>query len=457
MYERKIFIVGIECTGLEQMYGEVCKITGKLGCGKEHTKSVNNVAIYQRDVQPIIDLFKKEKRPIDGSISTLWIAEELNKHFPDSIFVTFVPVVTSHIIINMMRSKECRSWSTSYRGIPFPSKFLGMSSIKEFQSKGLRDRCAMRINSHLKEIKRLRDVFGSQKMLVFDYMPGWEILLRDSLTDLNIITSTIQPKVPAIPRPVIPCPVIPRPVIPHPVIQHVPVFYWINLDRATERNKRMTEQLSVRNIPNVRIVAFDGANEPLSDYVPKEWSEPKIKPAKGEIATTLSHMKALHHFYKSGQSIGIICEDDLVFEFEPKWPYTLLSVINDAPLGWDLLQLSLTVADGNEWSRILAAKQRYQTRKYNWHSALAYVVTRTYAGTVLKRYGVSLTSDVFTCKLHGNMTKMQSEPTIIGLGSTKFTVIPPAFTYPTQNISYIHPGHLSSHVWAKTQSIRAYT
>ena len=486
---RKIFVVGAACTGLELLYREVCRVTNSAGCGEDHLKVVNDAAIYRRNIQPALDAFTAEQRPVDRSVTSLWIAEQLSNAFPTALFVAFTPVVSSQVIIQMMRSKHCMNWNTNYRGIPFPSGFLGMSSEREFLMKGVRDRCMMRLSSHMREIKRLRDVLGGQRMLVFDYLPGWETLLRDAFIDLKLIEPTdkpleVLPPVPALaatptvpfrlpPTPRIPIPSVrqPPPTTPHPppvidptvqpaagaiIIASTPTFYWINLDRASERRASMVEQLTSRGIPNVRIQAFDGAHENLSEYVPKDWAEPRIRPAKGEIATTLSHLKALHEFYKSGNPVGIICEDDLIFEFEPKWPYTLVSLINEAPLGWDVLMLSITIADSNVWDFILANKQRYQTRRYNWHSALAYAVTRSYACSVLKRYSTPLGSDRFTCKLHGNMTKMASEPTILGLGSTKYTVIPPAFTYPTKNMSYIHPSHLASHAWAKTQSLRAY-
>lgn len=227
-------------------------------------------------------------------------------------------------------------------------------------------------------------------------------------------------------------------------------FYWINLERASERRKNLSQMFSERNIKNKRIEALDGTKDNLEEYI-NNFKQEDIMKYKLEISTTISHLKAIYEFVKSEESCGVICEDDLIFDLEDKWPYTLNSIILDAPKKWEIIQLSITMDNTvHKWDM---TKERYQLRKWYWHSALSYLISKEYAVKILKKYNISVSKD-FSCNLFGDPKNFQSEPVIIGTGENIYTLYPPAFTYPTNNISFIHPSHIKLHDLSKNEMIK---
>lgn len=232
-------------------------------------------------------------------------------------------------------------------------------------------------------------------------------------------------------------------------------FFYINLDRAPERRERMEEQLCCRDIKFERVVAVDAAKDSLAPYVPSSWQGGMLNAFKAEIATTISHIKAIYQFYQSGESVGVILEDDAVFEYEPNWPYTLREAISGAPVGWEIMTLSATTSDVKLWTDIMKQNRRYHLRRSNIYSAVAYAITRQHAAFLLKRFHV-VDGAAFACKLNGSVSQMQSEINIIGTGPHRFMLYPPAFTYPTENNSYIHPTHIQGHKNCKIVVSMAY-
>ena len=268
---------------------------------------------------------------------------------------------------------------------------------------------------------------------------------------------TITPTVPSVP----PAPPIALTVSPVSSVTMTPKFFYINLDRAVERRERMTEQLTSRGIPFERVTAVDANAGPngsvLFDYVPTNWRGGMLNAFKAEIATTISHLKAIHQFVQSQEPVGIIVEDDAIFEYEPKWPYTLAEVINGAPKGWEILTLSITTSENAMYDGIMRARKRYHHRKSNFYSAVAYAITRQHAINLLSgRYKCDVSSPTFSCKLNGNAAQMQSEINVLGVGPHRYFLYPPAFTYPTENNSYIHPNHIQGHKNCKAVVSRAY-
>jgi GR25 family glycosyltransferase involved in LPS biosynthesis len=234
------------------------------------------------------------------------------------------------------------------------------------------------------------------------------------------------------------------------------VFYWINLDRAQVRGEQLRNQLDERGIKHCRITAIDGKNEPLTEFIPSGWNHGMVNKHKYELATTLSHLKAIHRFVRSGEEIGIVCEDDMIFEFEPRWPDSLQNIIDNAPAGWEILQLSLTLPNPKEWNKLKSSGRRYHRRQAHYFSALTYAIRRKYAVDLLRKYSVPVDSDTFRATLKGNVTRLQSELNLLGTGPHRLTVYPALFTYPTGNTSFIHAEHLRSHEYSKKLSAQQY-
>jgi GR25 family glycosyltransferase involved in LPS biosynthesis len=234
-------------------------------------------------------------------------------------------------------------------------------------------------------------------------------------------------------------------------------FYWINLERAPHRKERMEKEFEKRNIKNQKIVAFDGQSVDFKPFIDTKIPFTQLSKHKFEVATTLSHLKALHAFANDGADVGIICEDDLSFEYESLWKKSLQDQINEAPPGWTVLQLGLTINIPKEWHNIMAANKTYHQRKSHWYSALAYAVKREHALRVLSEHSIPVGEKAFSCRLKlGNIEQAQSERVVIGTGATKYMVYPPVFTYPSRNDSFIHPNHLRMHESSKNMIAKAY-
>lgn len=234
-------------------------------------------------------------------------------------------------------------------------------------------------------------------------------------------------------------------------------FFWINLERATQRKQRMQQEFEKRSIQHKRVNAFDGQVVDFRPLIESKIPHTQLLKHKLEIATSLSHLKALHAFVLEGDDVGIICEDDLSFEYETLWKKSLQEMIAAAPQNWQVLQLGLTINIPKEWHNIMESGKTYLPRKAHWYSALAYAVKRSHAISVLTEHGISCTDKQFASRFKiNNIEQAQSERIVIGTGPTKYLVYPPVFTYPSQNDSYIHPQHLRMHESSKNMIAKAY-
>lgn len=245
-------------------------------------------------------------------------------------------------------------------------------------------------------------------------------------------------------------------------------FYWINLERAPHRKTRMEEGFDKRSISHKRVLAYDGQTFDFRPFIETKIPQAQLQRHKLEIATSLSHLRALHAFVQDGDAIGIICEDDLSFEYESYWRGSLEQMIAEAPSNWQVLQLGLTINVPKEWHNIMTAATTaaplngagagaYLPRKAHWYSALAYAVKREYAIGILTTHGVCCDKPTFASRFKiVNIEHAQSERIVIGTGPTKYLVYPPVFTYPTKNDSFIHPQHLRMHEASKNLIAKAY-
>lgn len=197
-------------------------------------------------------------------------------------------------------------------------------------------------------------------------------------------------------------------------------FYWINLDKDSNRRQYMEKIFSEYNIRNIRIPAILGA--PL-----------KIDK---ELACTQSHLKAIQTFLSSTEEIGIICEDDLSFDYKPYWKNNIDDVINNAPKDWGIIQLGIILTKlHDDFNKYESKYVPHQIKKY--YSTICYVINRASAEKFLN---VKLTTDkkinyVADHFLYSHVTT--------------YTYKYPLFTYRDNNDSTIHPEHLDLHIRSK--------
>lgn len=201
---------------------------------------------------------------------------------------------------------------------------------------------------------------------------------------------------------------------------------WINLDSEVERQKHMTDLLDFYEISHTRISAIDGRGDnDASEFLIGKWPE-LISP--GELACTMSHLKAIKYFYEETDlDYIIICEDDIVFDTVPYWPFTWPSFMSAVPYDWDVLQCSITSTKN--------LRANLHPRLINDFCAAFYLITRHHAGKLVKLH----------CKenkfrLDQNIKpRAASEEVIYNSGKT-YSI--PLFTYRYDFDSGIHQEHI---------------
>ncbi len=117
-------------------------------------------------------------------------------------------------------------------------------------------------------------------------------------------------------------------------------IYLINLDAATDRRAHMEKAFAEAGIPLERVPAIDGKTLtlPHPGYAQELYHRYHGRTTKpGEIGCYLSHLKAMEAFLASGDSHGLICEDDLVLQ--PQFERVLAAAMRTAG-SWNVLRLS---------------------------------------------------------------------------------------------------------------------
>ena len=105
--------------------------------------------------------------------------------------------------------------------------------------------------------------------------------------------------------------------------------YYINLDRAIERNQLMTNEAKDLGISLTRLDAADGKKLKNSIYrgsyrfgdgtVIKYITKPRGEETFAELGCMLSHLRAIKHAYDSGDEVALILEDDVDLYTIPLW------------------------------------------------------------------------------------------------------------------------------------------
>ena len=116
--------------------------------------------------------------------------------------------------------------------------------------------------------------------------------------------------------------------------------YIINLDRAHDRWKEVSDYFSSANMNVIRVPAIDGQNlhPPYPHFAPwRYFFYYGRKAVPNVVACALSHIKALETFLETDDEHALICEDDVYPQPD------LVAVIEDAMRyahHWDLLRLN---------------------------------------------------------------------------------------------------------------------
>ena len=145
------------------------------------------------------------------------------------------------------------------------------------------------------------------------------------------------------------------------------IVYYINLDRRTERNQQIKNELNKTNIEPSKI------NRISANDVPK----------CGALGCTLSHIDALTRFLNTDETIQTcaLFEDDFGFvQPQPQINSMVDTFLVDFKDKWDVLLLSLNFIYGEK------TDHPYAVRVYKSFTTAGYVITKQFAPQLLKNF-----------------------------------------------------------------------
>ena len=157
-------------------------------------------------------------------------------------------------------------------------------------------------------------------------------------------------------------------------------MYYINLDRAYERNNYIMKQKVKYNLNNLtRVEGVDCKNlksifedkyifknGDVLNYKINYYKSHKLN----ELGCLLSHIYTIYKAYHNGDNLAYIMEDDVYFGLVSTWDKTIFQFLQNAPTDWNLLQLySMN-------SKVITNSNTFRKRKVNDWSTCIYLINR---------------------------------------------------------------------------------
>lgn len=170
-------------------------------------------------------------------------------------------------------------------------------------------------------------------------------------------------------------------------------MYYINMDKSIVRRQHMEKEANKFGIKLIRIKAIDGGkkfdNQVDGVYVINEY--PTLN--KRELATTMSHLKAISTAFSNGDEYAIIMEDDVSFELIPFWSENILhTLINESPSDIGIIQLAWFSCQGGNCYYYPKYSIHLQSQGMYCWSCAAYLITRRGMMDILSVAKVTLSS-----------------------------------------------------------------
>jgi GR25 family glycosyltransferase involved in LPS biosynthesis len=218
-------------------------------------------------------------------------------------------------------------------------------------------------------------------------------------------------------------------------INNIDIIYWINLDESIDRKDNMICLLNHFDIKNQRIEAING-NSVKDIHKEYFYNETNNYPnyTNKEYAILLSHLNTIELFSKLEEKeikygIGLICEDDLSFDFIHYWNKDIRTIVEEAPENWDIIMLGY-------FSLNIHNKELYKKWDNEW-SAISYLVNYK----SIKKINNLKKNDKWICK---DTDLMVSDNYIFSKLNT-YIYKYPYFTFPNNNDSTFHNDHIDYH------------
>jgi hypothetical protein len=220
------------------------------------------------------------------------------------------------------------------------------------------------------------------------------------------------------------------------LINNIDVIYWINLEKSLYRRSKMTQILNnFHNIQNIRINAYDGSNE---ENIKEKYfyctSNIYPKYSNKEYAILLSHLTAIETYLNTDSNnnkygIALICEDDLSLDFINYWNIDIKTLVENAPVDWDILMLGY-------FSLNINRKKLYEKWNNEW-SAISYLIKYE---NIHKINNLKI-NNKWIC----NENDLMVSDNYIFSKLNTYVYKYPFFTFPNNNNSTLHHDHLDYH------------
>jgi GR25 family glycosyltransferase involved in LPS biosynthesis len=153
--------------------------------------------------------------------------------------------------------------------------------------------------------------------------------------------------------------------------------YVINLKSREDRLEHIKKEFNRYNVKDYTIVeAIDGSAEDLALLVENIEQVPLSKP---EIATAISHLKAIKQWLETSESeYAVIIEDDLTFETVENWQWDWNGFLSRIDTYYDIIQLAI-INPGK-------VNTSLHYREIRDFSAACYVIKRSWAKTLISKH-----------------------------------------------------------------------
>jgi hypothetical protein len=209
-------------------------------------------------------------------------------------------------------------------------------------------------------------------------------------------------------------------------------LYIINLKRRTDRYDRMMNLINSNNITDYTFIEAIDSQENIDHLIDNIENKHRAIPKYAEIATTISHIKAIEYWINTSDSeYAIFAEDDLSDETIKYWPWTWKEFISGINFDYDVLQLCQT-----QFTKIDYKIHKRMTHDY---SAGLYILKREHAKGILDRM-------IYNGKyrVNNHRSKVLADHTVI-FGNTNKSYSCGLFTYDTDTDSDVNPSGARLH------------
>jgi GR25 family glycosyltransferase involved in LPS biosynthesis len=144
----------------------------------------------------------------------------------------------------------------------------------------------------------------------------------------------------------------------------VDVIYYINLDHREDRKTELTEELNRMGVPSGKVVR-------ISAVLNKEY---------GDVGCSMSHVKTMNEFVKSGKHNCIIFEDDFEFSESKEVVYKKMNDFFDSGIEYDVCMLSANTIENKQ------TKYDFVKKVISSQTASGYMVNQKFAKTLLTNF-----------------------------------------------------------------------